>query len=166
VPETHTSSRPASVDPLELPSLLRPSIEAAIAESEIRGDLPATPHAELRDAGAFRLLTPREFGGSETPLTDVLRIYENFGRIDASVELLVWNANYAFMGALLSESGAAQIWSDGAEPTLANSGKRSCCRALDEARLLHPGPSSVTARRPTSTPGANMKGEQTNGTLH
>jgi indole-3-acetate monooxygenase len=90
VPETHTSSRPASVNPLELPSLLRPSIEAAIAESEIRGDLPATPHAELRDAGAFRLLTPREFGGSETPLTDVLRIYENFGRIDASVELLVW----------------------------------------------------------------------------
>jgi hypothetical protein len=40
-PETHTSSRPAS-DPLELPSLLRPSIEAAIAESEIRGDIPAT----------------------------------------------------------------------------------------------------------------------------
>jgi indole-3-acetate monooxygenase len=110
VPETHTSSRPASVDPLELPSLLRPSIEAAIAESEIRGDIPATPHAELRDAGAFRLLT------------DVLRIYQNFGRIDASVELLVWNANYAFMGALLSESGAAQIWSEGAEPTLANSG--------------------------------------------
>jgi indole-3-acetate monooxygenase len=76
VPETHTSS-PASVDPLKLPSLLRPSIEAAIAESEIRGDIPATLHAELRDAGAFRLLTPREFGGSETPLTDVLRIYEN-----------------------------------------------------------------------------------------
>jgi hypothetical protein len=99
VPETHTSSRPASVDALELPSLLRPSIEAAIDESEIRGDIPATLHAELRDAGAFRLLTPREFGGSETPLTDVLRIYERFGRIDASVGLLVWNANYGFIGA-------------------------------------------------------------------
>jgi alkylation response protein AidB-like acyl-CoA dehydrogenase len=91
---------------------VRPSIEAAIAESEIRGDIPATLHAELRDAGAFRLLAPREFGGSETPLTDVLRICENFGRIDASVGLLVWNANYGFIGALLSESGAAQIWSD------------------------------------------------------
>ena len=121
MPETHTSGRPASADPLKLPSLLRPSIEAAIAESEIRGDIPATLHAELRDAGAFRLLTPREFGGSETPLTDVLRIYENFGHIDASVGLRVWNANYGFMGALLNESGAAQIWSEGAEPTLANS---------------------------------------------
>jgi hypothetical protein len=67
VPETDTSA-----DPLKLPSLLRPSIEAAIAESEIRGDIPATLHTALRDAGAF-LLTPREFGGSETPLTDVLR---------------------------------------------------------------------------------------------
>jgi hypothetical protein len=36
VPETHTSSRPGSVDPLELPSLLRPSIEAAIAESDLQ----------------------------------------------------------------------------------------------------------------------------------
>jgi indole-3-acetate monooxygenase len=121
VPETHTSGRPASADPLKLPSLLRPSIEAAIAESKIRGDIPATLHTALRDAGAFRLLTPREFGFSETPLTDVLRIYENFGHIDASVGLLVWNANYGFMGALLNESGAAQIWSEGAEPTLANS---------------------------------------------
>ena len=131
MPETHTSSRPASVDPLELPSLLRPSIEAAIAESEIRGDIPAALHAELRDAGAFRLLAPREFGGSETPLTDVLRIYENFGRIDASVGLLVWNANYGFMGALLSESGAAQIWGDGAEPTLANSGMPGAAVPVD-----------------------------------
>jgi hypothetical protein len=45
--------------------------------------------------------------------------------------LLVWNANYAFMGALLSESGAAQIWSDGAEPTLANSGKPGAAEPVD-----------------------------------
>ena len=88
-----------------MPSLLRPSIEAAIAESKIRGDIPATLHTALRDAGAFRLLTPREFGGSETPLTDVLRIYENFGRIDASVGLLVWNAKYGFMGRLAQRVG-------------------------------------------------------------
>src|SRR6202045_977007 len=131
MPKTHTSRRPASVDPLELPSLLRPSIVAAIAESEIRGDIPATLHAELRDAGAFRLLAPREFGGSETPLTDVLRIYENFGRIDASVGLLVWNANDGLMGALLSASGAAQIWRDGAEPTLATSGMPGAAVPVD-----------------------------------
>jgi indole-3-acetate monooxygenase len=131
VPETHTSGRPACVDTLELPSLLRPSIEVGIAESEIRGDISATLHAQLRDAGAFGLLAPREFGGSETPLTDVLRIYASFGRIDASVGLLVWSANYGFMGALLSESGAAQIWGDGAEPTLANSGMPGAAVPVD-----------------------------------
>jgi alkylation response protein AidB-like acyl-CoA dehydrogenase len=61
-------------------------------------------------SAALRLRSPTCYG-----------VYENFGRIDASVGLLVWNANYGFMGALLNESGAAQIWSEGAEPTLANS---------------------------------------------
>jgi alkylation response protein AidB-like acyl-CoA dehydrogenase len=61
----------------------------------------------------------------------VLRIYENFGRIDASVGLLVWNANYGFMGALLSASGAAQIWGEGAEPTLANSGMPGAAVPVD-----------------------------------
>ena len=74
---------------------------------------------------------PTWVGGSETPLTDVLRIDENFGRIDASVGLLVWNANYGFMGALLSESGAAQIWGGGAEPTLANSGMPGAAVPVD-----------------------------------
>jgi alkylation response protein AidB-like acyl-CoA dehydrogenase len=101
---------------------LRASIEAAIDEFDVLGDIPDALRAELRDAGAFRLLTPREFGGSETPLTDVLRIYEGFGGIDASVGWLVWNANFGFVGALLGESGAAQIWAGGAEPIFANSG--------------------------------------------
>lgn len=61
--ETHTSGRPASVDPLELISLLRPSIVAAVAESEIRGDIPATlPNRLFTPAGSgpvasYRLLT-------------------------------------------------------------------------------------------------------------
>ena len=58
MPETHTSSRPGSVDPLELPSLLRPSIEAAIAESKIRGDIPATLHTALRDRGRIPTAHP------------------------------------------------------------------------------------------------------------
>ena len=110
------------VDPLQLPSLLQPSIEAASDEFDVLGDIPDALRVELRDVGAFRLLTPREFGGSETPLTDVLRIYEGFGRIDASIGWLVWNANFGFVGALLSQSGAAQIWAGGTEPVLANSG--------------------------------------------
>lgn len=122
MPATEIDSSSASVHSLQLPSLLQPSIKAAIDEIDVTGDIPDALRVELRDAGALRLLTPREFGGSETPLTDVLRIYEGFGRIDASVGWLVWNANFGFVGALLNESGAAQIWGGGTEPVFANSG--------------------------------------------
>ena len=50
MPETHTSSRPAPVDPLELPSQLRPSIEAAIAESDLQ-EIFAVPCGGRREDG-------------------------------------------------------------------------------------------------------------------
>jgi alkylation response protein AidB-like acyl-CoA dehydrogenase len=122
VPDNSASQYPSPADPLELPGLLRPSIEAAADEADKLGDIPHSLYGELRSAGAFRLLTPRELGGFEAPLSTVLRVYEEFGRIDASVAWLVWNANFGFMGALLDESGTARIWGNGPEPTFANSG--------------------------------------------
>jgi indole-3-acetate monooxygenase len=118
-------------DPVKLPTLLRPAIEAARDEIDWLADLPAGLRRALRDAGAFRLLTPREYGGSETPLTDVLRIYEGFGRVDASVGLVVWNANFGFIGAMLSDAGAARIWGGGVEPIFANSGMPSTAEKVD-----------------------------------
>jgi indole-3-acetate monooxygenase len=99
--------------------------------------LPNTQlHSQLRDAGAFRLLTPREYGGSETPLTELLEVSERFGHIDASTGLLVWNANFGFIAALLSETGAQRIWSSDTEPTLANSGvPEVAARAVGGYRL-------------------------------
>ncbi|MFF3564773.1 acyl-CoA dehydrogenase family protein [Streptomyces sp. NPDC002574] len=111
-----------TVDPLALPALLRPAIEAASEEADRRAYVPAELYGALRDAGAFRLLTPRELGGSQTPLTTVLKVYEEFGRIDASVAWLVWNANFGFVGALLDESATERIWGRGHEPAFANSG--------------------------------------------
>jgi alkylation response protein AidB-like acyl-CoA dehydrogenase len=84
--------------------------------------LPEKLLHELRDHGALRMLTPREFGGLETPLETVLKVYEAFGRIDASVAWTVWNANWGFLGALLDRAGSDQIWANGSEPIFANSG--------------------------------------------
>lgn len=117
-----TASGSPAVDPLALPALLRPAIEATIEESDRRADIPDQLYATLRDAGAFRLLTPRALGGSQTPLTTVLKVYEEFGRIDASVAWLVWNANFGFVGALLDESANGRIWGQEREPAFANSG--------------------------------------------
>jgi Acyl-CoA dehydrogenase, N-terminal domain len=88
------------VAPIDLPVALEPSIFAALDEADRQAEIPQRLHSQLRDAGAFRMLTPREYGGSETPLTEVLEVYERFGHIDASVGLLVWNANFGFLAAM------------------------------------------------------------------
>lgn len=106
---------------IDLPTELAPSIEAAVEGMEAGRGLPRKLLHELRDKGAFRMLTPRELGGSETSLKTVLQVYEGFGRLDASVAWVVWNANFGFIGALLGEEGNARIWADD-EPVFSNSG--------------------------------------------
>lgn len=117
-----TDAGARAAGPLRLPARLEASIKAAADEMDATRDVPATLLAELRDAGAFRLLTPRELGGFEVPLRTVLEVYERFGRLDASVAWIVWNANWGFLGALLEEPGVARLWNAGSEPVFANSG--------------------------------------------
>jgi alkylation response protein AidB-like acyl-CoA dehydrogenase len=109
-------------NPLDLPARLAPAIKAAGDELEQSRDLPESLVRDLRDNGAFRLLTPHELGGFEAPLETVLQVYEGFGRLDASVAWQVWNANWGFLAALLDEPGIARIWGAGPEPVFANSG--------------------------------------------
>ena len=53
----------------------------------------------------------------------MLEVYKEFGRLDASVAWVVWNANFGFMGALLDEAGIGQIWPRKQPgPVFANSG--------------------------------------------
>jgi len=115
-----TSTAPSTV--FDLPDAIRQAIEDCATQSDQLADIPVSVHNQLRDAGAFRLLTPREFGGSETPLTTTLSAYEQMANINGSVGLLVWNANFGFIGAMLDPAGAAQIWKNGVEPVFANSG--------------------------------------------
>jgi alkylation response protein AidB-like acyl-CoA dehydrogenase len=95
-------------------------------------DIPATLLTDLRDAGAFSLLTPRELGGFEAPLTTVLKVYEGFGRLDASVAWIVWNANFGFLAALLNDEGVERIWSEGYQPVFANSGMPGVATPVDD----------------------------------
>lgn len=127
----NAASAPPPVDPRELPALLRPAIEATAEEAERHGELPAELYTRLRESGALRLLTPRELGGYETPLTTALGVYEGFGRIDASVGWAVWNANFGFVAAMLDEAGVARVWGDGSEPVFANSGKPGVAMPAD-----------------------------------
>lgn len=119
------------LDPTTLTESLRPAITADAARAEQQGELPADLRDALREAGAFRLLTPAELGGWETPLPTALTVYERFGYLDASVGLVVWNANFGFIGALLPPAGVEQIWGAGREPVLANSGRPGQAEPVD-----------------------------------
>ncbi|WP_206796098.1 acyl-CoA dehydrogenase family protein [Amycolatopsis sp. MtRt-6] len=116
---------------LALPTLLRGTIEAARDDAERRGDLPDHLVAELRASGAFSLLTPAEYGGLEVPVTTALTVYEGLARIDPATAWVVWNANFGFTAAMLSEAGAARIWTGGGEPVLANAGQPGSAVAVD-----------------------------------
>jgi indole-3-acetate monooxygenase len=102
---------------------LAPSVTAAARQLDESSEIPRGLIREMRESGAFRLLTPKDLGGTEAPLTTVLEVYEELGRLDASVAWQVWNANFGFMGALLGEAANAQIWrKDRPEPIFANGG--------------------------------------------
>jgi indole-3-acetate monooxygenase len=112
----------STISPTDLPLLLQSSITAAAEHMHRERSVPAKLLSELRDAGAFSLFTPRELGGFEVPLTTALKVYEGFGRVDASLAWVVWSGNLGFLAALLDESGVERIWTGGAEPVFANSG--------------------------------------------
>ncbi|MFF3950192.1 acyl-CoA dehydrogenase family protein [Streptomyces sp. NPDC001902] len=105
----------------KLVTSVRPAIEADVEEIDLSGEIPERLYETLRAAGAFSFLTPRELGGLEVTLPESMKIYEELGRIDASVAWVVWNANFGFLGALLNESGVTQSWGSGRTPSFANS---------------------------------------------
>jgi alkylation response protein AidB-like acyl-CoA dehydrogenase len=121
----------STISPTDLPLLLQSSINAAAEHMHGERSVPAKLLSELRDAGAFSLFTPRELGGFEVPLTTALKVYEGFGRVDASVAWVVWSGNLGFLAALLDESGVERIWTAGAQPVFANSGMPGVATPVD-----------------------------------
>ena len=104
--------------PHQLAEALRPTIERHRDEADRLGRLPDRLVAELREAGAFRLYTPRELGGTELPLRANLELLERLGQIDGATAWTVWNLNMGLVAAMLPPSGVAKLGSD---PLIANS---------------------------------------------
>jgi alkylation response protein AidB-like acyl-CoA dehydrogenase len=107
----------------DLPERVRPAIEKYRDESDRTGRLPAVLVDELRSAGAFRLYTPRELGGAELPLAEVLAVLEELARVDGAVAWTVWNLNLGMLAALLPATGIAAAWTGGPDPLIAHNGR-------------------------------------------
>lgn len=119
-----TQSLDSGFDPAALVARIAGAVRKHRAAMERDRRLPPPLLEALREAGAFRLLTPREQGGWEVPLRTALVAFEALGALDAAVAWNVWNGNMGFSAAMLPPSGVRAIWSDPArDPMIANSAR-------------------------------------------
>jgi alkylation response protein AidB-like acyl-CoA dehydrogenase len=102
-----------AASPLARARALGPAIAAAADTIEAERRIPAPLAAALHDAGMFRMLLPRAYGGEECAPTAYLRAVEEVARHDASVAWNIFVANSTVLiAAFLPPASAHAIFDD------------------------------------------------------
>jgi alkylation response protein AidB-like acyl-CoA dehydrogenase len=95
---------------------LRGCIDANAREA---GRLPVPKETidELRKAGLFGVMTPRELGGSELPLLDAIDVFEEVARADGSAGwcLMAGASAVSYFGAYGGDSFVETLFAEGAD---------------------------------------------------
>lgn len=97
-----------AADPIERAKALRATIEGAGPAIEQSRSLPQDLRAALHDAGLFRLLLPRRYGGEEVPPATLVAAVEEIAKGDASTAWCVAQASGCSMAAAYLEPDVAQ----------------------------------------------------------
>jgi alkylation response protein AidB-like acyl-CoA dehydrogenase len=108
-----TTLAPSAASLLQSVRDLRPLIEAEAAQ--IERDRRITPRviAALREAGVYRMIVPRAYGGSELKLTEFASVTEELAKADASTAWTVGqNSGIGRVAAYLPPEGAQEIFGD------------------------------------------------------
>ena len=69
---------------------IRPILEDCGPQAEAERALPDAAYDAMIDAGLFRMLAPKAFGGLELHLVEAYRVVEAVARIDSAA---AWNLN-------------------------------------------------------------------------
>jgi alkylation response protein AidB-like acyl-CoA dehydrogenase len=102
---------------------ITPVIEAHRDEGERERRLSPAIVAAMREAGLFKLWTPKEYGGDEVDLPTFMAAVEEISRIDGASGWVFANlAAGGMFGAFLPPEGAKEIYSNGPNVALAGSG--------------------------------------------
>jgi alkylation response protein AidB-like acyl-CoA dehydrogenase len=90
-------------------------IDAAAAATPPGETMPRSSIDALVDAGLLGLMVPKEVGGLELPLADIVDVYEEVSRADGSTGWCYFAADCtaAYFGAYLSDAGADAVFADG-----------------------------------------------------
>lgn len=119
-PAPSVSSRADAVTILDSVRDLLPAIAARGDEIEQGRRLPLDLVAKLRDAGCFRTLVPRRFGGAELELADHMAVVRELARADGSVAwtVMIGSSAPAILGKL-PPPAFAEIYSGGPDVVVA-----------------------------------------------
>src|SRR5205823_5541218 len=100
---------------------LAAEIAARSAEVEAARHLPGDLARRLAEAGLFRIMVPREYGGAELHLTESVRVIEEISRVDGSVGWCVMiGGSTGVLGGFLPERWAREIYA--ANPNVITAG--------------------------------------------
>ena len=108
-----TTLAPSAASLLQSVRDLRPLIEAEA--EQIERDRRITPRviAALREAGVYRMLVPRVYGGSQLTLIEFAEVMEAIAKADASTAWTVGqNSGICRLAAYLPPEGAREIFGD------------------------------------------------------
>jgi alkylation response protein AidB-like acyl-CoA dehydrogenase len=124
---------------LEVARIFRPRILAERDHIEASRRLPENLARELAQAGFFRIVLPRAYGGLDLTPMEAMEVFEELARADASVAWCVWNGNTHWT--------AAQLFPDTARTIHANPDviTANSTRASGQARVV-PGGYRVNGR--------------------
>jgi alkylation response protein AidB-like acyl-CoA dehydrogenase len=106
--ERERPSIPAGIDYIARARDLAPVLAAAATEIEAGRQLTDTVLAALIDAGLYRLLMPRTFGGAEVDPMTFVQVMEAISKADASTGWCLCQASGCSMSAAYLEPAVAQ----------------------------------------------------------
>ena len=120
-PATVATAEPRTAEPVVADvERIAPAIRAAADEAERARRLPPTLLDALHEAGLFRMLLPRRFGGAEMPLPRYMPVIEAVAKIDGSAAWCLGQGNgCAMTAAFLAPSVSREIWGDDPRAVLA-----------------------------------------------
>ena len=117
-----TATPVAEKNLVQLARDLGPALNQHITEEENNGRISSTVVKTLREAGFYKLFTPKSLGGLEADPLTTAKVVEEIARHNtaAAWSLMVVNTGFA-MGGHLSEKGIEEIFYNNPDPFIAGS---------------------------------------------
>lgn len=102
-----------ATSPEEIVARIEPTLREYAPVAEVECRLAPEAMAAMVEAGVFRSLVPRAYGGLELDPHSALRMFEAIARIDSAAGWLAANqSGIATLGSLLPAKGSAEMFAD------------------------------------------------------